>query len=618
MILKFQQGGASLPPLTSYEPVTVTGGASAGTASTSTKSADSSDLTDKDLLKMLEKLDGLPNDMQLITSELQNFYIDQQYGVNTSSIESRYLSVLRQMKEANFNQAQYKLAQDHVIKNGSINELAIDSRGRIQCINQKTGDFKTLTLEQLSSQKEYAPLTNAELLQLRAYNPELAYKNAILETVKNGIGINEINTYISNIIQGLGTNQNTIEGFGKTKAKRLVQGLEDFMKAIQEASGEQGYDGTVHDLYKFKYLTKEQVSNAEEAINYIYSTLPENAKTLLKIKSNSTSDDGPKKLIQTLISSQIDSTKDFTLDLVGGPTAKSNAKTAGSSSKDSTELETSLPLNVQKGIGGYEQFMTIDKGNGIQMNVTGTYYQQIKTPNGDPITNTSLETMLAQSGLQSIVKNVNNITFGDQKVNNEQLSKITYNNTGLIRANLPINSDGSVRLDILDAYQKAEAEVELLGETATAEQVSKIFEDHGLGDLINADGTLNKSKFAPFIITEGYTTENNNIQDSPFVYKVKDPSDQQIDLIKRSLTIGTGKEKEVPDIDTFDWYNPFDWFGVEDIYKAVIYIPISNNVTSAVYGADQKLDYDEATQQELKYRNFNKAGAMKSTSADVL
>jgi hypothetical protein len=39
------------------------GGASAGTTTASTKSDDSSDLTDKDILKMLEKLDGLPNDM---------------------------------------------------------------------------------------------------------------------------------------------------------------------------------------------------------------------------------------------------------------------------------------------------------------------------------------------------------------------------------------------------------------------------------------------------------------------------------------------------------------------------------------------------------------------------
>jgi hypothetical protein len=70
---------------------------------------------------------------------------------------------------------------------------------------------------------------------------------------------------------------------------------------------------------------------------------------------------------------------------------------------------------------------------------------------------------------------------------------------------------------------------------------------------------------------------------------------EQIELIKRSLTVGTGKDKQTPDIDTWDWYNPMDWiFGAEDIFKASIYIPISNNQLSAVTGANQHIDYDEA------------------------
>ena len=80
-------------------------------------------------------------------------------------------------------------------------------------------------------------------------------------------------------------------------------------------------------------------------MSYIYATLPENMKSLLKIKSGKLSDEGAKELMQTLIASQIDSTKDFTLDLVGGPTAKSNAKSTGTT-KDGTDLKTSLPLNV--------------------------------------------------------------------------------------------------------------------------------------------------------------------------------------------------------------------------------------------------------------------------------
>ena len=42
----------------------------ANVAGSSKSSEESSDLTDKDLLKMLEKLDGLPNDMQALTKVL--------------------------------------------------------------------------------------------------------------------------------------------------------------------------------------------------------------------------------------------------------------------------------------------------------------------------------------------------------------------------------------------------------------------------------------------------------------------------------------------------------------------------------------------------------------------
>jgi hypothetical protein len=46
------------------------------------------------------------------------------------------------------------------------------------------------------------------------------------------------------------------------------------------------YSGNISDLYKYKYLTKSQAEQAKKAIQYIYQTLPNNAKTLLKMKSD--------------------------------------------------------------------------------------------------------------------------------------------------------------------------------------------------------------------------------------------------------------------------------------------------------------------------------------------
>jgi hypothetical protein len=60
-----------LPPLVRYQPVTVTGKAAPEVATPAESSGKSSDLTDKDLLDLLDKgLEGLPSDMKLITQSL--------------------------------------------------------------------------------------------------------------------------------------------------------------------------------------------------------------------------------------------------------------------------------------------------------------------------------------------------------------------------------------------------------------------------------------------------------------------------------------------------------------------------------------------------------------------
>ena len=612
------QGGTWIPPLVSYQPVTVTGGGRQAAATAAANTEESSDLTDKDLLKMMEKLEGLPNDMALLTNTLQNFYIDSQFGVgsSTSNIASRYLQALSQMRTANFNRKEYDNAFEIVKSNGGINEYAVNEHGQLFCVNAEY-DFKLIKPEDLKNNTGYQPLTNAELLRARAYDSSLAFDNSILGVVQNGIGMPAIQKMIQDVISNIKTNETKEGGFVTVRTGEIINGIQDLTQAIINADN-QGikFDGTTQDLYHYDLLTKDQKANADKALAYIYSTLPDNAKSILKLKTSGGTDAEAYQLIGTLISSQLNHTQNFDIQLTAGKTAQKASKTAAGT-KDDTELNSSLPLNVMQSVGGYTQSITLDRGDGIQMSVNGTYYQQIKTPDGKPIIDTSLKEMLAESGLQSIVKNVNNITFGDQKVSMDQLGNITYNNTGLLRANLPVKEDGSVNLEILERYQQAENEIELLGNNATPEQIGNILKEYELNELLDSNGRINPKKFAPFLVTEGYTTERNGIKESSYIKK-KDATDQQIELIKKSLTIGTGKEKEVPEIDTFNWFNPFDWFDVEDIYKAAIYIPITNNQATAAYGANQKLDYDEQMTLEQKYRNFEKVQGIQSTSADLL
>ena len=618
MIFKFQQGGTT-PPFVAYQPVIVSDKRTTATqeealAAKATKDSASGELTSKDLYTMLkEKLKGLPSDVNIAMNQLQQLEQLTQMdfdGSFTQNIESKYLSTLQTMNNLSFSREQYDKAMETVKSNGGLNEAAIDQYGQVYVTNGK--DFKLMSPEE-AKQSGWTMVTNQDLLYMRANDSNLAGNDKILNVVNNGIGISQVTKMIQDSIGNLGTNSNSETAYATTQGGQLIQGLNDFIKAAQETGQ---YDASVEDLYKAQIINKTQAQQAQQAISYIYQTLPENAKALLKTRTKGGTDKEALGLVSQLVLSKTSEDRQFTVDLEGGPTKKSMSKDANAGSKD--DMKTSLPLQIMQDMGESDVApVTIDKGDGIQMSVYGSFFSAVTDKKGDTITNTSLQNMLAQSGLQDIVKNVRNITFGDQKLTPEQLSKITYNNTGVVRAELPVNEDGTVKLSVLDDFNAAMNEIKGLG-NASPQQVQAIKAKYHLDQYLKDDGTPNPKHTAPFILTEGYTTEKNGIEDTAFVKHIKNPTDDQIQLIKDSLTVGTGKDAKVPDIDTFDWYNPFDWFGTENIYKATVYIPISNNVGAAVRGGNQNLDYNEALKYEMKYRNFQKMNNAKTTSADVL
>ena len=620
MIFKFQQGGTT-PPFVAYQPVIVSDKRTTATqeealAAKATKDAASGQLTSKDLYTMLkEKLKGLPSDVNIAMNQLQQLEQLTQMDFDSSftqNIESKYLSTLQTMNQLSFSREQYDKAMETVKSNGGLNEAAIDQYGQVYVTNGK--DFKLISPEE-AKQSGWTIVTNQDLLYMRANDANLAGNDKVLNVVNNGIGISQVTKMIQDSIGNLGTNSNSETAYATTQGGQLIQGLNDFIKAAQETGQ---YDASVEDLYKAQIINKTQAQQAQQAISYIYQTLPENAKALLKTRTEGGTDKEALGLVSQLVLSKTSEDRQFTVDLEGGPTKKSMSKDANAGSKDDTNMKTSLPLQIMQDMGESDVApVTIDKGDGIQMSVYGSFFSAVTDKKGDTITNTSLQNMLAQSGLQDIVKNVRNITFGDQKLTPEQLSKITYNNTGVVRAELPVNEDGTVKLSVLDDFNAAMNEIKGLG-NVSPQQVQAIKAKYHLDQYLKDDGTPNPKHTAPFILTEGYTTKKNGIEDTAFVKHIKNPTDDQIQLIKDSLTVGTGKDAKVPDIDTFDWYNPFDWFGTENIYKATVYIPISNNVGAAVRGGNQNLDYNEALKYEMKYRNFQKMNDAKTTSADVL
>lgn len=610
MILKLQQGGNALPPLVSYQPVTVTGGATAGASvAAPSDNQQTTDLTDKDLLQMLEKLDGLPSDMAVLTQTLQNFYIDQQYSPfpSISNIASRYLQALNQMKIANFNRKEYDDAFSTVNKNGGINEFAVTDRGQLFCMNSE-GDFKLFSLEQLKENPDYQPLTNSELLYYRAQSPQLANNNELLKVVKNGIGIESITKMIQSSIGYLGTTTESSDGFARTQASQLIDGLQEFMNAQQQSGN---YNATVDNLYKGNFLTKNQARQAQAALNYIYATLPANAKTLLKTKTQNGTDAEAVQLVQTLINSKLNWTADFSLDLQKPSTSSDN-----SSSKDATP-KMSLAENIQRG-GGTPIAMPFKYGT-IDTMIADARMYPVTKKNGESIgSNSTLQKFTEDSQITGLY-DLTQVTFGDQVIPTSGIKDILVEDPTIYHAYLPINQDQASKgiitpdMNSIARLEEAKKKLKELGiesvENAKTpreiEIINQVYAELKLPPIKLQDGEFTQY-YRQFGILQGdalsdaFSDPNSVILgDSPMLQNIEEESIAQsiFDLIKGP------NSKEKYDhrglLDMHIWGNP----NHQSIFKGLIFLPLKT--TDRNYGkmvAGNDITEKEAIENQMRYQ----------------
>ena len=605
MILKFQQGGSSLPPLVSYQPVTVTGGATSGATAKSESSSKGSDLTDKDLLELLGKLNGLPSDVELLTKELQNFYINDKYNpiASTASIESRYLQIMKQMQKVNFNRKEYDNAYAKVSANGGINEFAIDNHGKIVCANADRTDFKLLTVDQVMSNNEYIPLTNQELLQMRAYDKKLSFNSDILGVVQNGIGIESVTKLVNQAVTMLGTTTKQEEGYVRTNHKQLLSGLQDYIKA---ASNSQSYNTTIDNLYKTNMLTKSQAEQAAMAIDYVWSTLPVNAKTLLRTKTQGGTVKEAKQLITELITAKTSSTQDFNVSL---ETSKGKStKGTGNGNGGDVKADPVKAFILGK---GYSQPIGINVGNSYTHNVNGRY---------GILTDKSGNALGANSTLEDVtgsayagVLDMNSATFGGVQLNTNQSRRVLLDSADIIGMDLPIDQDakskhGIIRPDLhmLSRLEQAENDIRY-GNITDPEQINAIYVKYDLPEKFkneNGSYNLNLLNYQRFARLSGVVEEAALPEDTKLDGTVQEVEDENL----RSSIEQVIQSKDK------DYSMSNGWWGTE-VYRGAIYIPVREDLIAASLGSGEYYELSEATQAEEDWAQTQKVQGYKKPAS---
>ena len=604
MILKFQQGGSALPPLVSYQPVTVTGGATAGATSAKSSSSKGSDLTDKDLLELLGKLNGLPSDVELLTKELQNFYINDKYNpvASTSSIESRYLQIMKQMQKVNFNRKEYDNAYAKVSANGGINEYAIDNHGKIVCANADKTDFKLLSIEQLMSNSDYTPLTNQELLQMRAYDKKLSFNSDILGVVQNGIGIESVTKLVNQAVTMLGSTTKQEEGYVRTNSKQLLSGLQDYIKA---ASTSQSYNTSIDNLYKSNMLTKSQAEQAAMAIDYVWNTLPTNAKTLLRTKTQGGTIKEAKQLVTELIMSKTSSTQDFSIDL---ETSKGKS-TKGKGNGDGSDVKAD-PVKAFILGKGFSQPIGINVGNSYTHNVNGRY---------GVLTDKSGNALGANSTLEDVtgsayagVLDMNHATFGGARLNTNQGRRILLDSADIIGMDLPIDKNakekGIIRPDLhmLSRLEQAENDIRY-GNITNPEKINAIYAKYDLPEKFkNENGTYNLdlASYQRFARMSGVVEESALPEDIELDGTVQEIDDENFRASIESVIQSKDKDYSMSN----------GWWGTE-LYRGAIYVPVREDLIAASLGSGEYYELGEATQVEEDWAQTQKVQGYKKPAS---
>lgn len=629
-LTRFQQGGIT-PILLDYTPVVssysrASDADSSSASVASTKKEDKSDgITDKDLLKALDSLDALPNEVRAIQTELQNFILDQSAlgGLDSTTISMKYASLIGKMKIAKFNSDQYKEAYNQIKSNGGINEIAIDTDGYIYCRNrQDPNDFERFTAQEyLQNYNDYRAVSNQELLELRARSPELIDNNEVLKVVANGMGMPAIQTMINNAITKIGTTTMQQGGYSQVQINQIQQGIEN----IQEASENSNSGGTSTGiLQKLEVMSKDQQQQAKMALQYVYSTLPKSARALLEVKAAEGGvQGGVLGLLSTFIASKLDFTKTEDEQRSKDPSSKGTKSTSTAVPKGVDPTLASLQLTpvmmTQLGMGERKQIATIHGGKYGAKN----YAQVVPIVNKEGAALGAATTLAKVSESQlSGMLSWEDATMGGARIDQTAMMKVAITGGKMYVMNIPIDksrNDGVIAPDIryLRRLEDADQDIEVWkrqnrGKEITPKEINEIYKKHQLPVLMDEYGNINARDYAKFALFNGITKDCYLIPPPDGTDIIAEDVSKSAESYKNILLSTDPSNKE-----DFDEDNLWDWNGHDTLYKATVFIPVSTNILSGAATSGQKITGADAVviearnQQKERLKNYDPNGASK-------
>lgn len=425
-IRRYEVGGIT------YTPFVPTQAVSSGAASSS-GSSDSSDkisgTVKKEIIDILKE-NGIPSDVESFLQSAQTLLDKSKHLTAYSpfggdSDDYDMSDIIRIQSLANrvkFNKTQYDNATKRLTDEYAWSEVALDNKGFMYAFDPESKDITKISASEYHNDpSKYQLLTNSDLLNYREnYKP---FDNSSLADLQNAVGMKSITDYVRSVIKDFG--KGSIEGYATKDKDSILNGFHFLM--------ENGPDG----FYKVK--SENQLRDVNRALTYLYNTLPENMKQLLRAKTAAEGGDPNGKdrfelLVQALsehtsynYSAEFDkSASDFDPYQTGSK--------GGSSSGSEQLAQNTYQIRFGEGKGIPTSVLLTPTAAKIfdtaTMKVEGTDFGPMEDWSGKQLGQMNLTKLLKEWALGTSVRNAD-ITFGNKLLDYADLPAIMYDGQSL-------------------------------------------------------------------------------------------------------------------------------------------------------------------------------------------
>lgn len=451
-------------------------------------------LTEKDLFDMIKDVDGLPNEMKsIITNLKRTLATESLVGADTGELANTYLSSLYKLKLANQNKKRFDESIKEAKDNGSLGEAAITLSGKL-LTTDKNGNIMKISLEQYQENpKSYQLLTNSNLAWFRKYDSRTAFSknDEFFEIISNGMGYESFQKLLQQATIALGNYKYEEQGAIEKKALAGLQALQ----GKSEEEKEKIISSITGNNVKYTLTQDSNEENIKTLITYLSRALPERSRVWAALKTGKPEQEAIVSLVGNYLMGNMKQTKSIKIDIPSE--GKDGKKSGDSSDLDKMQLNTSQ--RFLNGLGVQSTYV-LNPGTSRAVQVVANT-MPLTDAEGKPIgTNSTLQD--AVSGEYAGILDTTHATMGGHTINSAAFGSIILSDGKISSIDYPctIKNNGEIIPNtspkVIKAKQEAEQLLRSKGvDVRKPEDIKKYwrainaaYKKYGLSDAYNDQG----------------------------------------------------------------------------------------------------------------------------------